>query len=514
MVSAIVLLGLCIFVHELGHLIGGVLMGIKVRTFSLGYGKGFIKKKWGETTYQITLIPFGGYCTFYGDNAFEELKGEKWEFLTASPWRRIVVVVMGPLFNLIFGMMLLLGLNLSGLDVETNRIMIPDYLKDYSPALTAGLESGDVVLSIDDKQINSFNEIRTSVAFSDGKPLLFKVDRDGTEQAITITPQQYNTGGQYVIGVEPYGKGVLVGGFYPDDATNLSKAAGLMLQDKIMAVNGVEISDLHSFLDIVQNSAGKELTFKVLRKSNTLELPIVPGQRERLILKDFHDENFPDESYEITAEKISLIRDAIKEGSVTVNGKVPADFDDFVAMVSTDGEPVTVVNKGGTFSGVAEYSKTGFIGIALMSAPEMVTLNYSFGEALYHSVKDPIDVVVLNLKGLSMIFSGKLSAQDNVSGPIRIAKLAGDTMRYYGIKKYILLMAHISIILMFMNLLPIPAVDGSHIVFYFIEGIRKKPLPQKVMEAFQVFGFFLLIGLGVLVMINDLSQLNIFSKLF
>ena len=125
--AAVILLGLCIFVHELGHLLGGKMVGIKAKVFSLGYGRGFIKKKIGDTTYQVTLIPFGGYCQFYGDEPGEERKGESYEFLSAHPLRRIVVVVMGPLFNLFFGILLFFVMNLIGYQVETNRIYIPEY---------------------------------------------------------------------------------------------------------------------------------------------------------------------------------------------------------------------------------------------------------------------------------------------------------------------------------------------------------------------------------------------------
>src|SRR4030042_5933173 len=95
--SAVILLGLCIFVHELGHLLGGKLVGIKAKVFSMGYGKGILKKKFGDTTYQITLIPFGGYCQFYGEDPSEERTGQGFEFLSAHPFKRIVTVAMGPI---------------------------------------------------------------------------------------------------------------------------------------------------------------------------------------------------------------------------------------------------------------------------------------------------------------------------------------------------------------------------------------------------------------------------------
>jgi regulator of sigma E protease len=113
-----------------------------------------------------------------------------------------------------------------------------------------------------------------------------------------------------------------------------------------------------------------------------------------------------------------------------------------------------------------------------------------------------------------MLFSGRLDVRENVSGPIRIAKIAGDVAYHRGIVAFILLMAKISIILMVMNLLPIPAVDGSHIIFYTIEAIRGKPLKESIMVRIQSAGILILIILGALVIFNDISQLPIVQRLF
>src|SRR4030066_1131267 len=98
----------------------------------------------------------------------------------------------------------------------------------------------------------------------------------------------------------------------------------------------------------------------------------------------------------------------------------------------------------------------------------------------------------MNPKGLGMRFSGKMNVRENLSGPIRIVKIAGDVAYYKGIPDFIILMAKISIILMVMNLLPIPVVDGSHLIFFLIEIIRRKPMSQKVMERVQTVGVVLL----------------------
>jgi len=145
---------------------------------------------------------------------------------------------------------------------------------------------------------------------------------------------------------------------------------------------------------------------------------------------------------------------------------------------------------------------------------ETVYVKYGPVDGLVQSVLEPWDFLVMNIKGFGMLFSGKMDVRENLSGPIRIAKIAGDVLYYRGIADFILLMAKISVILMFMNLLPIPAVDGSHLVFYIIEAIRGKPISEKIMIKIQTFGVVFLIVLGVFVIINDITMLPFVQNLF
>ncbi|MDA3901527.1 MAG: RIP metalloprotease RseP [Spirochaetes bacterium] len=503
--SAAVLLGCSIFVHELGHLLGGKMVGIKARVFSLGYGKGFIKKKWGDTTYQITLIPFGGYCAFYGDNPSEDLNGKEYEFYTASPWRRIVTVIMGPLFNLFFGIILFFALNIAGYEVETNRIMIPQHSSIELPATTAGLKTGDLVVAIDGEPVSSFMDIQSAVVFSDGQELEFTVERSGVTESFKVAPRTFSDGGYYSIGVTPYGTSVLITAVEPSD---VAEKAGLKPYDEVVAINGVTLEGSQHFSDTLQKNGGVPLDLTVKRSGNLIDIPLTPRFREQLVLTGFHDTRFPEESYEISVTDLDTIRSAIKKEAVTVNGKKVADYDSFLALIEAQkGNDVEIETNGGSYKAQVEYRKTGFIGVATYPAPEMVPVKYGVGEAFSKAVVDPFTFIAQNLQGMKMLFTGKISAKDNISGPVQIAKIAGDTMRYRGIREYLLFMARISIILMMMNLLPIPAVDGSHILFYLVEALRGKPLPPVVMEKVQAFGFFLLIGLGVLVLFNDIARL-------
>lgn len=147
--GAVFMLAISIFIHELGHLLCGMLVGVKARIFSIGYGRGIWKKKVGETTYQITAIPVGGYVLFKGDDYGGEVKGEPGELLSTPPLKRMIPVLGGPLFNLFLGFGILLILNFIGHNPPGNRIFIDPADQEFSAAYQSGLRTGDRILNID-----------------------------------------------------------------------------------------------------------------------------------------------------------------------------------------------------------------------------------------------------------------------------------------------------------------------------------------------------------------------------
>lgn len=514
-VAAVVLLGLCIFIHELGHLLGGRMVGIRAKIFSLGYGKGVLKKQIGETTYQVTLIPLGGYCQFYGEDPSEERKGEAYEFLSAHPLKRIVAVVMGPLFNLFFGIILFFSMNMIGYKTETNQIYIPEYFKsgDYiSPAFEAGIKSGDRITGINNKKVVGFSEIQSRTVFSEGNPMPVRVERKGETHEFVVKPRKFAANGHYTIGVMPYGERVLVVQAIENDVAD---KAGIETFDEIKSVNGMPVREPIDFTGIIRRSAGKDVSLLLVRSGKERTITVKPRQREVLTIKRFEDARFRGERHDITVDKIDLLKNAISLKKVKINGRIISSFREFEEVLRVSaGKEIRIENSGGVYAGVAEFERYGFIGVETAVAPEMIAVTYGVGEGLLKAFVEPYDFVVMNLKGMGMLIAGKLDVRENLSGPIRIAKISGDTLYYRGVSAFILLMAKISIILMVMNLLPIPAVDGSHILFYLFEMVRGKPLNEKVMEKIQFVGFALLILLGVFVIFNDLSFLPFFQRLF
>lgn len=513
--AAVILLGLCIFIHELGHLIGGKMVGIKAKVFSIGYGKGFIKKKIGDTTYQLTLIPFGGYCQFYGEDPSEERKGESYEFLSASPMRRVLVVIMGPLFNLFFGIILFFIMNLIGYTTETNKINIPDYFKSgeyISPAYKAGLRDGDKFIEINEKIINNFSDIQSNILFSEGKILNIKVERDDKILAFNVKPSKYTEKSHYTIGIIPYGERVLIVDTIDND---VASKAGIEKLDEVVAVNGKRVKNPKEFNELIRANTGKKINLSINRTGEKMDIHLTPRLREVISIQKFEDSRFRGEKYNLMTDRLNLVRNAIEERTLKINGIIINSFKEFKSVLNTySNQTIRLENKGGKYYGKFKFESYGFIGVETTISPMMIEKSYGVVDGFVRALIEPYDFIVMNMKGIGMLFSGQLDVRQNLSGPIRIAKIAGDVAYYRGVSAFIILMAKISIILMVMNLLPIPVVDGSFIIFFIYEAIRGKPISEKVLEKIQFVGVVILVLLGVFVIFNDLANLPIVQKFF
>ncbi|MCB0412570.1 MAG: RIP metalloprotease RseP, partial [Bdellovibrionales bacterium] len=185
-----ILLGLLIFVHELGHFAVAKFFGVRVETFSMGFGKKIFQFKRGDTTYCISLIPLGGYVKMYGDDPTAEVpEGEKkYSFLHKPIYQRFAIVLAGPLMNLFFAGVLFSGIALVGQEVPSTQL--GDVLPT-SIAAEAGFQSGDTIQSINGDAVETWLQVQTKIQNAINQPLAFKVKRaDSGELAeITSTPR-------------------------------------------------------------------------------------------------------------------------------------------------------------------------------------------------------------------------------------------------------------------------------------------------------------------------------------
>jgi len=191
---ATVLFGVLIFVHELGHFVFAKLSGVKVLKFSLGFGPRVVGKKFGETEYLISLLPLGGYVKMYGEDVGDEVSPEDAgrSFKAQELWKKAMIVLAGPMFNILLTFVLYTSLLAIGIEVPVpdlkNLMPIVDEVEPGYPAATAGIQKGDKIVRIGDTEINTWIDIVNAVGLNPGKPLDFNVQRGQEQLKLTITP--------------------------------------------------------------------------------------------------------------------------------------------------------------------------------------------------------------------------------------------------------------------------------------------------------------------------------------
>ncbi|WP_320009083.1 RIP metalloprotease RseP [Maridesulfovibrio sp.] len=189
-VDFVLVLGGLIFFHELGHFLAARMLGIGVKTFSLGFGPKLAGFSWGTTNYRLSLVPLGGYVSLAGEerDMTEDSGFSRNElFMNRPPWHRMIVVAAGPLFNFLLAWIIFWGIIIS--NGQMGLAPIVGQLQPDSPALHAGIESGDNVLSIDGRKIVFWADLAETIQTSQSENLDFVIDRNGETKEISIKPQ-------------------------------------------------------------------------------------------------------------------------------------------------------------------------------------------------------------------------------------------------------------------------------------------------------------------------------------
>ncbi len=188
-VSAIILFGVLIFVHEFGHFSLAKLLGVKVLKFSLGFGPKLIGKKYGDTEYMISAIPLGGYVKMLGEDTEEKLsvEEEKTAFNHQRPWKRALIVLAGPVCNVLFAAFIFWVLYMTG--IPALLATVGDVTKD-SPAMKAGLMKGDAIVSINGNPVRYWDDASEIIHKSPDIRLAMKIQRAGRLFDIDITPEK------------------------------------------------------------------------------------------------------------------------------------------------------------------------------------------------------------------------------------------------------------------------------------------------------------------------------------
>jgi len=215
LISFIVLLGILIFVHELGHFLAARLGGVGVLKFSLGFGPKIIGKKIGETEYVLSWIPLGGFVKLLGESGTEELppEDEKRSFFKQPTWKRLLIVLAGPVFNFLLAIVIFLIVYMYGLP---NLIPVIGEMPPDSAARAAGLVAGDKITALNGKGITYWDQIKPIIKESAGSEIEVRILRGQEEKVFLVKPKlskAKNIFGEeestYLLGVSPAGKVVI-----------------------------------------------------------------------------------------------------------------------------------------------------------------------------------------------------------------------------------------------------------------------------------------------------------------
>ncbi len=268
-------LGVLIFIHELGHFLVARFFGIGVHVFSLGFGKRLIGFRRGDTDYRVSLIPLGGYVKMAGENPDEELTGSPDEFLSRPKMERFWVAVAGPVMNLVLAVVLLAAVFMIGQEV-------PEYLSNPpvvgavspdSPALQAGIQSGDIISSVEGQATPNWKNVEFRIAINPERTLAIEFQR-GVQKLTTRVTTEGTPDGRGTIGISPFIPYV-VSGIVPESA---AQKAGLRKGDEIVAVleEGQHKEGFSAIAQVVKASRGAPLVFEIRRDGQKILQTIAP----------------------------------------------------------------------------------------------------------------------------------------------------------------------------------------------------------------------------------------------
>jgi regulator of sigma E protease len=267
-------LGVLIFVHELGHFLMARRIGVRVLTFSLGFGPKILNFHYGDTDYCISIIPLGGYVKMAGENPEDQRTGAADEFLSKSKWQRFQVLVMGPVMNVVLALVVMTVVLYQGAQVplfDQQPVVIGTFA-DNSPARAAGLQVGDRIIAIDGKPVDNWDQFSMTIVTKARKDVAITYVRDGKTDTVTVVPTAQGKFDMGEIGIQPTihpQLGELTPGMPAAEA-------GLQTGDVIMAVGDQKDVTYEHLLDAIKSHNGQPLQFTIRRNGQLHQITVTP----------------------------------------------------------------------------------------------------------------------------------------------------------------------------------------------------------------------------------------------
>ncbi len=457
LVAFIVTIGILVTIHEYGHFQAARWCGVRVLRFSVGFGKPLWKKTFGKdnTEFVLAAIPFGGFVKMLDER---EMKAEsesspevaqinyseaelQHAFNRQSVWKRIAIVLAGPVANLLLAIVLYWGLFMWGV---TGIRPIIGTVADNSPAAQASLKAGEIIQKIAGKPVQSWQDARWILLEQslENKTVEIEAINNNNElfqHTLSFEGADHDADIDILkkIGLEMVKPSIpaVIGEILPDSA---AEKAGFMANDKILQVDGIGISDWEQVVNVIKDNPNKKLLFEIEREQKVLRIAATP--------------------------------EAVKEGNQAI-GRM--------------GAAVKLDKK--------ELDKL------------LIESSYSPFSSLQKAVTKTWDTSLFSLKMLVKMVTGDVSLK-SIGGPVTIATFAGESATL-GIKIFLGFLALLSISIGVLNLLPIPVLDGGHLMYYMAEILKGSPVSEQTMLIGQKIGFVLLGLLMTIAIFNDFNRL-------
>jgi regulator of sigma E protease len=553
------MLGILIFVHEFGHFVVAKLCGVRVLKFSLGFGSpigiGDMRLRWvrGGTEYVIAWFPLGGFVKMLGEQ-MQGVQGEEPDYVPdASPdeyfdakstWQKLAITFAGPVMNLLLPVVAFVGILAAGLPQPSPVVGM---VEAHSPAAVAGLRANDLIVSVDGVSVASWDLVADAIRDHDETPIHFIVRRGvdseeaedgqgGEELSLDVPVEIRST-------MDPFG-GVIESGWIGVGHSRLptmvgvprsdspAALAGLLSGDRIQLVAGEEVDDWEALLEAYAGAAGGAVG------ESTIELHVARGAGDDVEELDLEVPalNHLEELGVIPAAV--LVRNVSDDMPAKAAGIEPGDL-----ILAVDGDPIgsfatfaEVVRTSGGRSLDITYARNGETTSVEIAPKEsklphpleirgmeqvvyLIGITHGFptlpGAQHVEKLLNPlvsipratemtIERAGFFLQGMGKLVGGDVGL-DNLSGPIGIAEVARKSLDL-GWIVYLHTMIFISINLGFLNLLPIPILDGGQALIIMVEGIKRSPISLRSREIVQQIGLTFILMLMGLAFWNDLSR--------